>query len=151
MATTRFKVDNFEERTNKKILEFVKRPLKYPELSIYRTEFLKLEQEEQLETIKAIRGLYFEYIVKAMARKENPIVMEHLGKFVISPGRLDFLNIIARDDFDGDYKAAGEETKKLIKERVERKYKERQIKRETGASVVISKITWNGQTRQTLL
>ena len=78
----------------------------------------KLEDEEtQLAIIEEIAKVQFEWIAECFKNKVTPVSLEGFGKFIIRPGKQDFVDLCSAEDFDGDYDKVREEVAKRIEQR----------------------------------
>lgn len=90
--------------------------------------FKECDDKSQLYLIKKAIEVYQQFINRSIENKVTPIELEGLGKFVIQPGRRDFLDLCRADDFDGDYDAVVEKVKEKQQIRYANKRLQNKIK-----------------------
>lgn len=135
------KIKKFHDKTCDQIRDMLLDHTFFHYNTRWYNRFKKLDKEVQSQVVDKVVNIQFEYITFAMNKKQTPIVLEGLGKFIIKQGRRDFLDLIKSPEFDGDIDAAVEATKEKIKLRQQAKYEHR-LNRKGKSTPVITILSW---------
>ena len=112
----------FQEVTKREIADkILDDDLYYHVNTRWLNTFKKLSKSSQEKVVETIINLQNDWIVNSINKKITPINLEGFGKFIIRPGKRDFMELVSDPMFDGDYATVHAEVRKRIDTRVKKK------------------------------
>ena len=131
---------SYDERSHHRIVDFLVDDTYFHDNTRWHNTFKTLSREQQLKIIEQIVDIQFQWINDCIIKKVAPIELEGLGKFLIRPGRADFLNLVADEEYDKNYEKIKAE---VLRRRYERIAQRRFNTKSKTNPIKIKEIKWN--------
>ncbi len=133
-------IKGYEERSYDRIVNFMLDDTYFHDDTRWLSTFKKLNREQQVEIIRLVVDGQFRWINDCIIKKITPIELEGLGKFLIKPGRRDFLNLVADEDYNKNYEKIKAE---VLRRRYDRIAQKRFNTKSKHSPIKIKEIKWN--------